>query len=332
MKKNLMFLAIAAIALSSCGGGFKQGPGGMLYNIHEDKAGTNIKEGDFISVNLIVKTEGDSVLTNTYTQGRAVPTLMPKPQFKGDIYAGLNMLSEGDSATFKCNIDSMIKAGQPKPPFKGKYIIFQVKVEKVIPKGKMTDSAFQNLISAYFKDLSEQYKKEEPIKMKKYIADNKLNVITTSSGLNYEITKKGNGPTPVAGDTVVVNYTLKSLNNDVIETSIKEEAQKAKKYNPMGQYKPIRIPVGSNQVIPGWEEGLMLMNKGSKATFVIPSSLAYGEQGMGQAIAPYTSLVFDIELVDIVKPDPNAPKPKPVMPSMEQMQQMQQQMQQHPTK
>lgn len=326
MKKNLMFLAIAAIALSSCSGGFKQGPGGMLYNIHEDKAGTNIKEGDFISVNLIVKTEGDSVLTNTYTQGRAVPTLMPKPQFKGDIYAGLNMLSEGDSATFKCNIDSMVKAGQPKPPFKGKYIIFQVKVEKVIPKGKMTEQAFQNLISTYFKDLSEQYKKAEPGKMKKYIADNKLDVITTPSGLNYQITQKGNGPKPVAGDTVVVNYTLKSLNNDVIETSVKEVAQKAKKYNPMGQYKPIRIPVGSNQVIPGWEEGLMLLNKGAKATFVIPSSLAYGEQGMGQAIAPYTSLVFDIELVDIVKPDPNAPKPK--MPTMEQMQQMQQQMQQ----
>jgi len=323
MKKNLMFLAVAAIALSSCGGGFKQGPGGMLYNIHEDKSGTNIKEGDFISVNLIVKTEGDSVLTNTYTQGRAVPTLMPKPQFKGDIYAGISMLSEGDSATFKCNIDSMTKVGQPKPPFKGKYIIFQVKVEKVIPKGKMTEPDFQNKISAYFKDLGEQYKKAEPAKIKKYIADNKLDVTTTASGLNYQITQKGTGPMPVAGDTVVVNYTLKSLSNDVIETSVKAEAEKAKKFSPMAQYKPIRIPVGAKQVIPGWEEGLMLLNKGAKATFVIPSALAYGEQGMGQAIAPYTSLVFDLELVDIVKPDPNAPKPK--MPSMEQMQQMQQQ-------
>jgi hypothetical protein len=57
MKKNLMYLAVAAIALTSCGGGFKQGPGGMLYNIHEDKSGPTIKEGDFISVNLIAKTE-----------------------------------------------------------------------------------------------------------------------------------------------------------------------------------------------------------------------------------------------------------------------------------
>jgi FKBP-type peptidyl-prolyl cis-trans isomerase len=313
MKKNLMYLAIAAIALSSCGGGFKQGPGGMLYNIHVDKSGPTIKEGDFISVNIIAKTEGDSVLTNSYTQGRPVPTLMAKPQSKGDIFAGISMLSEGDSATFKCNIDSITKAGQPKPPFKGKYIIFQVKVEKVIAKGKMTDAQFQNTISAYFKTLADKLKQEEPGKIKKYIADNNLKLTTTASGLNYVINTPGAGPNAVAGDTVEVNYTLKSLHNDVIETSVKEEAQKAKKYNPMMPYKPIRIVAGAKQVIPGWDEGLLLLNKGAKATFLIPSSLAYGEQGM-QEVGPYTPLVFDIELVNIIKPKPGTATPPPSAP------------------
>lgn len=310
MKKNLVYVALAALSLAACSGGFKQGPGGMLYNIHEDKSGPNIKEGDFISVNLIVKTEGDSVLMNSYTQGRPTPTLVPKPQYKGDIYTALTMLSEGDSATIKQNIDTMVKHGQPKPPgFKGKYLVFQVKVEKVIAKGNLSQEVFQNRIKDYFTQVTDGLKKAEPAKIDKYIADNKLKTTKTASGLYYVITKPGNGPAPVAGDTVVVNYTGKLLSGKLFDTSVKEEAMKDKAvYNPMNPYKPIRFPVGEKKVIPGWDEGLMLLNKGAKATLVIPAALAYGEQGMGP-IPPYASLAFEVELVDIVKPNPNAPKP-----------------------
>ena len=86
----------------------------------------------------------------------------------------------------------------------------------------------------------------------------------------------------------------------------------------MRQYKPIRIPVGLKRVIPGWDEGLMLLNKGSKAIFVIPSHLAYGDRGMS-IIGPFTPLAFEVELIDIVHPNPNAPKP--VAPQMQIQQQ-----------
>lgn len=319
MKKNLMFLAFAAIALASCSGGFKQGKGGMLYNIHEDKSGTNIKEGDFISVNLIAKTDGDSILFNSYTTGRPIPTVVPKSQFNGDVYSALTLLSEGDSATVKINADSMAKKGQPKPPgFKGKYIVYQIKVEKVIAKGKLNDAMFQNRVTEYFKQVTEKMKKEEPAKIAKYVADNKLNVSKTASGLNYVITKPGSGPTPVAGDTVEVNYTGKLLTGKVFDTSIKSIAEKDKSlFNPQNPYKPIKFPVGNKQVIAGWDEGLMLLNKGAKATFVIPSALGYGEQGMGP-IPPFSTLVFDVELVNIIKADPNAPKPAAPQAQMQQ--------------
>jgi FKBP-type peptidyl-prolyl cis-trans isomerase FkpA len=312
MKKNLMYLAVAAIALTSCGGGFKQGPGGMLYNIHEDKSGANIKEGDFISVNIIAKTEGDSVLTNSYTTGRPIPTMVPKSQFKGDVIAALQMLSEGDSATVKVNIDSTSQKGQPRPPaLKGKYIIFQIKVEKVIAKGNLAQDVFQNRVGDYFKKVAEELKKAEPGKISKYIADKGLKTTKTASGLNYVITQAGTGATPAVGDTAVVYYTGRLLGVDKpFETNVKETAMKDKAtYNPMSPYKPIRVPVGMQKVIPGWDEGLMLMNKGSKATLVIPAMLAYGEQGMNPVIPPFSTLVFEIEMVDIVKPDPNAPKP-----------------------
>jgi FKBP-type peptidyl-prolyl cis-trans isomerase FkpA len=314
MKQKLMLLAVAAIALTSCGGGFKQGQGGMLYNIHEDKSGPNVKEGDFVSVNMIAKTDSGKELNNTYTSGRPIATLMPKMQFKGDVVAAIMMLSEGDSATVKVNVDSMTKAGQPmQPGFKGKYIVFQLKVEKVISKGNLSETVFQDRVKDYFKTVTDKIKTDEPKKIQKYITDNNLKTTKTASGLNYVITKQGSGPTPAIGDSVEVYYVGKFLSGKVFETNVKEEAMKDKAtYNPMNPYKPIRVPVGMQKVIPGWDQGLMLMNKGSKATLVIPAVLAYGEQGMGP-IGPFTPLVFDLEVTNIIKPDPNA-KPAPPAP------------------
>jgi len=310
MKKNLMLLAVAAIALSSCGG-FKKGDGGMLYNIHVDKSGETIKEGDYIAINLVVKTDADSVMFDSYEQGHPILTPMPKPQTKGDVFTGLMLLSEGDSATIKVNADTVFKKGMQKPPgFKGKFISYNIKVEKVIQKGKLSDQVFRGRVQDYITTITDKMKKAEPIKIDKYIADKKLTVVKTPDSLNYVITTQGTGPKPNVGDTVVVNYTGRMLNDKVFDTSSKDEATKAKIFNPGRPYNPIRFPVGMHGVIAGWDEGLLLLNKGSKATFVIPSKLAYGEQGAPQGgIGPFSPLVFDIELVDIVHPNPNAPKP-----------------------
>lgn len=305
-----MFLALAAIALASCNAGFKKGEAGLLYNIHVDKDGPSIKDGDFISVNLVAKTDADSVLFSTYDAGHPSYTVVQKSQGRGDIFSGLKMLSEGDSATIKVNIDSTMKKGTARPPFKGKYIVYDVKIVKVIPKGNLTDDVFNGRLQAYLKGESDLMKKAEPIKIKKYITDSKLKFSQTPSGLYYIITQPGSGPTPAAGDTAVVNYTVKMLSGKVMESSIRAEAVKAKlPINPMvNAYKPIRFPVGAQGMIQGMDEGVRLLNKGAKATLVLPSAIAYGERGNGQ-IQPFTTLVFDVELVDIIHPNPNAPKP-----------------------
>src|ERR1700754_4200895 len=107
MKRKLMFLSLAAIGLASCNGGFKQGDGGLLYNIHTSKGGAKIKEGDFLSLNMVVKTDGDSILNSTYETGQPTFTPMPsKAQSKGNvIISGIALLGEGDSATFKIAAD-----------------------------------------------------------------------------------------------------------------------------------------------------------------------------------------------------------------------------------
>ena len=306
-----MFIALATIGLASCNSGYKQAPGGMLYNIHADKGGQKIKVGDFISVNVVAKTDADSVVYSTYEQGARSNHIMQKGA-PGDVMSVFQYLAEGDSVTVKTNMDSLYKKGMRRPPIKGKYIVYEIKVEKVISKGtgKGADTVWNAQIKKYMDTQIAAMRNGETAKFKKYIDDNKLVGVNTPDGLFYTITKPGTGDKPAVGDTVEVFYTARFTNGKVFETNVKEIAQKNNNYNPGLPYKSIKIPVGVHKVIAGWDEGLQQMNKGAKATLVVPSKLAYGEQGYA-VVPPYTPLVFDIEIVNITKADPNAPKPAP---------------------
>ncbi|WP_128546080.1 FKBP-type peptidyl-prolyl cis-trans isomerase [Larkinella soli] len=114
----------------------------------------------------------------------------------------------------------------------------------------------------------------------------KPGIVTTASGLQYEVVKAGTGPKPAAGDTVKAHYTGRLIDGTVFDSSVER-----------GQ--PLEIPV--NQVIQGWSEALQLMTVGSKWKLFIPAALAYGERGAGPQIGPNSTLVFDIELIEIVK-------------------------------
>jgi len=114
----------------------------------------------------------------------------------------------------------------------------------------------------------------------------KPGVITTKSGLQYEILKKGNGQRPKATDKVKVDYVGKLIDGTEFDNSIKRGEPAV---------------FGVNQVIPGWSEALQLMSVGSKFRLVIPSDLAYGERGAPPVIEPNSVLVFEVELHAIEK-------------------------------
>jgi FKBP-type peptidyl-prolyl cis-trans isomerase len=130
-------------------------------------------------------------------------------------------------------------------------------------------------------------------KEENFLAENALNdaVITNPSGLQYMILVKGEGPKPAADDIVRVHYEGTLVDGTVFDSSYHSE-------------KGEEIPL--DMVIPGWAEGLLLMNVGSKYRIYIPSNLAYGENGAGQVIPPYATLIFTIELLEIVKDDRGA--------------------------
>jgi FKBP-type peptidyl-prolyl cis-trans isomerase len=316
MKKNLIILGFAALTFAGCKQ-FKDGPGDLKYIIHEYKDGATAKEGDFLAIKFIQKTEEDSILASSFDTDRPVFLAQQKASFKGDIYDGLAMLSEGDSATFKVNLDSMAAKGMPKPTnTKGKYMLFTIKVDRIIPKGKLQDSVFQNKVNAFIKGEVDKAKNQEAGRISSYISSKDLKPTATASGLQYIITQQGNGPKAAVGDTVKLDYTGMFLSGKVFDTSVQSIAQKAGTYNAQRPYEPMKVPAGVNSTIPGFDEALLLFPKGTKATIIIPSKLAYGEQGT-QAIPPYMPIVFDIEIVDVVKGKPGVaqqPMPLPGMP------------------
>lgn len=310
MKKLLVLLAAIVTYVVGCKNenNFKQGDNGTLYSIIEHKSDSPlIKAGDVISMNEIIKTEGDSVLSSTYEAGRVSSFMVSRPQFKGDLTSSLYLLSEGDSAVIKINADTVAnKLGEPKAPgFKGKYYVYTVKIEKVFSQQPTEDDyTFEKRMQAYFKPLNDKYKADESVKIKNYIANNKLAVTTTASGLNYIITTEGKGAKARVGDTAVVNYTGKFVNGKVFDTSIEDVAKKANKFSPWHHYTPAKIIVGVNNVIAGLDEGLQLLSKGTKATFIIPSNLGYGEYGKQGLVSQFMPLVFDVEVIDIIHPKP----------------------------
>lgn len=146
----------------------------------------------------------------------------------------------------------------------------------------------KQVIDAYFMKL-----REEKMQLNKaageeflYINQHKAGVVTLPSGLQYEVLRKGTGPKPKASDKVKCHYHGTLINGTVFDSSVQRG-------------KPAVF--GVSQVIPGWVEALQLMPVGSRWRLFIPSKLAYGEQGAGEMIEPNSTLIFDVELLDIVK-------------------------------
>lgn len=315
MKKVFTIVLVAAVALSSCNK-FEKGEGDMTYKIYKSEGKQKIVEGDFVKLNAIQTVESntnpDSSLVNTYDNERPAFFAISKQMFKGDMTAALKLLGEGDSAVFKLNLDSMAKySDQPKPAgLKSNYSTFTVKIEKVLHKvANEADSLFdkkkREFYEEEYKSLIAKNKANESVKISKFIADNDLKVSTTPSGLQYIIEAPGNAERAVLTDTILMDYTGQFANKkadgklNVFDTSDAKVAKDAGIYSQMAQYSPRSMVL--SQLPQGVIQGIQLIGIGGKIKMILPSKLAYGENG-GGPINPFTPLIFDVELKKIIKP------------------------------
>ena len=143
------------------------------------------------------------------------------------------------------------------------------------------------LLNKYFTELEEKLHQKAIEDGAAFLAANgeRKEVVTLASGLQYEILKEGNGEKPKASDSVKCHYHGTLIDGTVFDSSVRRG-------------EPAVFPVGG--VIKGWVEALQLMPVGSKWKLYIPYDLGYGARGAGESIAPYSTLIFEVELLEIV--------------------------------
>jgi FKBP-type peptidyl-prolyl cis-trans isomerase FkpA len=312
--KKVCFLALAAVAaLSSCKKspypGYDMAENGLYYKFYtQDEKGVKPQEGDMVRIIMSWKNSKDSVLFNSQKGNPSgtnyIEFPLQKSTFKGSFEDALYMMSVGDSASFIINADSVYLStfkAKELPPYiqKGSMLTFEAKLVKITSKSEV--EAERNKKMEEQKRVMEERRNAEPAELAKYLADNKVTIKPTASGLYYIETSKGKGAKPTKGCNVKVNYTGRFLDGKVFDTSDPAVAKQAGLFDEKRPYGPIEIPIGVGQVIPGWDEGIMLMSPGAKGQLIIPSAIGYG-QGGGQ-MPPFSPLVFDVELVSFTAAD-----------------------------
>lgn len=159
---------------------------------------------------------------------------------------------------------------------------------------QLSNAEAQKVVESYFKVKEQKLNEERAVKGqaakdagKKYLEENakKDGVVTRDSGLQYTILKEGNGKSPKATDKVKCHYEGFLIDGTVFDSSVQRGEPAV---------------FGLDQVITGWTEGLQLMQEGAKFRFFIPYMLGYGESGAGQTIPPFSTLVFDVELLEVL--------------------------------
>lgn len=283
----LMMVAVSLMTvMNSCNGqAYKTTDSGLQYKIHVLNKDNPVPEaGDIISMKMTYGTPDTLFFNSTEMPEQNMMLAMQESTYPGDFYEMMAMLHQGDSATFILNADSFFvkTAGYPKLPDFAKDLKdleFHVMLTKIQTEEE---------VMAEMEAERNTMRDEEGEKIAAYVQENNIDAIPTEMGMYVIVTEQGNGPKPVAGDNVKVHYTGMLLDGTKFDSSVDR-----------GQ--PFEFVLGQGRVIRGWDEGIAMLNVGSKARLIIPSEMGYGERGAGRDIPPFSPLIFDVELIDIVK-------------------------------
>lgn len=165
-----------------------------------------------------------------------------------------------------------------------------VKAMQAVLKGEATEithTEAQKVVSEYFQKLAEEEYAKVKAEGEAFLAANakKEGVVTLASGLQYEVLVAGNGKKPKATDRVRCHYEGTLIDGTLFDSSVRRGEPAV---------------FGVSQVIAGWVEALQLMGEGSKWRLYIPQDMAYGAHGAGENIPPYSALIFDVELIEVL--------------------------------
>lgn len=294
MKKlTLSIFALASAAVMfSCGNGFKESKTGLKYQFFEENPdGKAFDSGMIAEIRWCCKINDTLTMIPVMDENGYLPCIAP--QFEGDVFEGLAMMHVGDSAAFITDIEKTMTIGfgrpLPKNVTEKDMIRFDIRLIDFITEEELGLRMIEKMKSKYPEETE-----KAATELSEHLEKNNVTVEPTATGLYVDIHEEGNGETPKKGDIVKVHYTGKFLNDTVFDSSVERG-------------EPIEVPIGVGAVIRGWDEGIMMMSKGAKATLYIPYYLGYGaEFNPFSPIPPFSNLVFDVELIDFHDKDVKA--------------------------
>ena len=285
----LMFVALTGALVAGCGKtSYKKTAGGMPYKLYPGKDTQKVVSGSYIKVTVTQK-HNDSVMFTT--DGGLPVYLMVSGEVRQpyDISELWTSLKKGDSVVTTQMVDTFIKRAPDRMPpnFKnGDRIYTYFKIQDIF----MNDS----LARLDEEKTRKEFALADSKKLEKQLADKKISFTEkTPSGAFVQVIKRGEGPLADTGNIVTVNYTGSSLEGVAFDSNVDSS---------FGHVGPYSYNAGQGEMIQGFDEAVMMMQRGGKVKVYIPSMLAYGANGRQPKIKPYEHLVFDLELLDIKPP------------------------------
>jgi FKBP-type peptidyl-prolyl cis-trans isomerase FkpA len=308
MTRNFSLLTGLLLLCTACSN-VKETPKGQAYTLVRKGDGKTVKPNQYLVMNMLFKDPKDSVWFDSKkaevpaTAMVADTAMIKREEGLEDIF---RILSKGDSITFRVQakklFEKVFRAPLPPKTDPASEFFFAVGVKDILSREE-----FVKLQTEIGNKQSAKFRKEQAVQLGKdtvildtYLKEKNIETKKMPSGIRYVITKKGTGPDAQKGQTVTVNYVGYLLNGKVFDTSLEAVAKKSG-LQPRSKYDPYKITLGTHRVIEGWEQVLQVMNKGSKITAYIPSTLAYGPQKRSADIIENSILVFDLDVVDITK-------------------------------
>ncbi len=296
--RNLSGLLGLAALVFACGDSDKfTTESGVEVSYVRKGEGEKPKEAQILTMHIAYSDENGNDIFNSVEagKGRALPMQYNDSAWKsqGVLYEVIKELKKGDSVQFQVTAEELyVKTFGAQVPDSIKAdskITFRLGMVNLMSEEdyRAEDMAFMEKEMEKQRAAAENQIVADGKTIDQFLSDQNIeNAQTTESGLRYVITKEGKGETAAPGQTVSVHYTGTTLEGEKFDSS-------------HDRNEPISFVLGQGQVIPGWDEGISLLNKGAKATLYIPSSLAYGPRGAGGVIKPNAILKFDVELVDV---------------------------------
>jgi len=304
--KNSILVSLILLGICAACSNERESASGQKFTVLKAGDGHKIDSGRFLIMNFVFKDSKDSVWNDTRKSG--VPLIMQKQGIvrPGDkVLEVIGMLTKGDSVTFKVSAKEIFTKSfrQPVPPKVDSLSDFTFVIGLKDAMDSATFAKFRTDLIAKQNEKAAKAQGEQLAKdtvaIDNFLKEKNIKAMTTSSGLRYIITQAGHGDVVKDGQTASVNYAGYLLNGKYFDTSIESVAKAKNLYQEGRKYGPYDVQVGRGGVIRGWEDALKLMNKGSKMTVYIPSTLAYGNQRRSADIVENSILAFDLELVDV---------------------------------